>query len=394
MATSNQVSTHKKTRRRSPTPWTAEAAILRGPKARTAPQVGQRYPFKHFDFPRPSSLSVIHPLPLVGGKLDSDPVRWIKIEIRIKIKISKHDRRSRPRAVNGCPFPPFYPSMKLGYNTNGLAHHDSIEGLELLADIGYRSVAITIDHGWLAPGSDRFDEQLARIRDCLARTGMSNVIETGARFLLNPRIKHFPTLLDPKPDNVDRRIGFLKHCVDTAVALNSECVSLWSGARHESMNDQQALDALEKNLRPVLEYASERDVWIGFEPEPGMFIDTLASFDRMLQWIDAPNLKLTLDIGHLFCQGEVPIVDYIQRWRDRIVNVHIEDTRAGVHEHLMFGEGQIHFPPVIESLIDIQYQGGLHVELSRHSHDAAQIAQRSYTFLDSIIRQIHNARSA
>ena len=41
--------------------------------------------------------------------------------------------------------------MLLGYNTNGLAHHDLFDAVELLADIGYRSVAITIDHTALPP---------------------------------------------------------------------------------------------------------------------------------------------------------------------------------------------------------------------------------------------------
>ena len=41
--------------------------------------------------------------------------------------------------------------MLLGYNTNGLAHHDLFDAVGLLAEIGYRSVAITIDHGALPP---------------------------------------------------------------------------------------------------------------------------------------------------------------------------------------------------------------------------------------------------
>ena len=42
--------------------------------------------------------------------------------------------------------------MFLGYNTNGLAHHDLFDAVALLAEIGYRGVAITIDHNALPPG--------------------------------------------------------------------------------------------------------------------------------------------------------------------------------------------------------------------------------------------------
>jgi len=90
---------------------------------------------------------------------------------------------------------------------------------------------------------------------------------------------------------------------------------------------------------------------------------------------------LTLDVGHLWCQGELPIADYIARWGQRIVNVHIEDMRAGVHEHLMFGDGEMRFPPILEALGKANYRGGLHVELSRHSHEAPTAASKAYHFL-------------
>ena len=41
---------------------------------------------------------------------------------------------------------------------------------------------------------------------------------------------------------------------------------------------------------------------------------------------------------------------------------------AGVHEHLMFGEGTMDFPPIFRALHAIGYPRGVHVELSRHSH--------------------------
>jgi L-ribulose-5-phosphate 3-epimerase len=47
----------------------------------------------------------------------------------------------------------------------------------------------------------------------------------------------------------------------------------------------------------------------------------------------------------------------------------------------MFGEGQISFPPVFKALSQVGYQGGVHVELSRHSHEAPQVARKAYAFL-------------
>jgi sugar phosphate isomerase/epimerase len=277
--------------------------------------------------------------------------------------------------------------MLLGYNTNGFAHHDPLDALEILAEIGYRGVALTLDHGPLDPFAADWPAHLQRLKATLKQLNLRSTIETGARYLLDPRHKHEPTLVSPAAAERARRIDFLKRAIDTAVFLDSDCVSLWSGSRRDEASDEATLERLTESLRVVLRHATESGVTLGFEPEPGMFIDTLKSFHRLLQWIDAPHLELTLDVGHLWCQGELPIADYIARWGPRIVNVHIEDMRAGTHEHLMFGEGEMRFAPIIDALAKAGYRGVLHVELSRHSHQAPEAARKAYDFLKPLVER-------
>ena len=272
--------------------------------------------------------------------------------------------------------------MLLGYNTNGLAHHDLLDAIELLAAIGYNSVAITIDHHALSPRDPRWLEQLDEVAAALRKHGMRSVIETGARYLLNPVQKHEPTLVSP---DAEARIEFLQHAIDVAAALGSDCVSLWSGVLHDDSPDDVAWDRLSQGLTVVLAHADDRNVPLGFEPEPGMFVDGMSRYAELLDRVSAPRLQLTLDVGHLQCLGETPITDQIRHWADRIVNVHFEDMRSGEHEHLMFGEGEIDFPPVIAALQEIGYVGGLHVELSRHSHVGPYAAMASAKFLRPLV---------
>ena len=275
--------------------------------------------------------------------------------------------------------------MLLGYNTNGMSHHDLLDAVTLLAELGYRGVAITIDHGALSPRDRSFGEQLGPLRRLLQQLGMRSVIETGARFLLDPREKHEPTLLSPDRFARARRQEFYRHAIRCAAELESDCVSLWSGALREEVPYEEALARLADGLGPVLEDAARHGVVIGFEPEPGMLIDSMARFDDLLRRIDSPALRLTLDVGHLHCQGETPIPDVIRTWAPRLANVHLEDMRAGVHEHLMFGQGEIDFPPVIRALVDVGYQGGVFVELSCHSREAPSAARQAMEFLRAIL---------
>ena len=271
--------------------------------------------------------------------------------------------------------------MLLGYNTNGLAHHDLDDAVRLLADLGYRSVAITIDHTALPPYERYHAQQLGRLRRLLEQLAMRSVIETAPRFLLDPVEKHEPTLISASPAGRRRRVEFYQYAVDCAAALGSDCVSLWSGVLRPDAGRPQAMAWLVEGLQEVLSYAAARQVMIGFEPEPGMLIDTMRAYEELLSVVDAPNFRLTLDVGHLHCQGETPIASVIRRWSSRLVNVHLEDMRAGRHEHLMFGEGEIDFPPIFRALAEIGYSGGVHVELSRHSHEGPAAARRAMEFL-------------
>jgi sugar phosphate isomerase/epimerase len=278
--------------------------------------------------------------------------------------------------------------MLLGYNTSGLAHHDPFKAIELLAEIGYKSVALTLDHGPLNPFAADWDANLQRLKLVLKQAGMRSTIETGALFLLDPRQRLEPTLVSPSETDRQKRIDFLMRAVDAAAVLDSDCVSVWSGVRRDDVPDEAMLERLTESLRVVLRHATGCGVTLGFEPVPGMFIDTLKAFHRLLQWIDAPHLELTLDVGHMWCQGELPIADYISRWAQRIVNVHIEDMRAGVHEHLMFGDGEMRFAPIIEALAKAGYHGPLHVELNRHSHDGPAAARKAYDFLKPLVAKV------
>lgn len=276
--------------------------------------------------------------------------------------------------------------MLLGYNTNGLAHHDPFDAVELLAEIGYQSVALTIDHHCLSPFRSDHASDLSRMRGTLQRLGMRSVVETGARFLLDRNVKHEPTLMTADPAARQRRIDFYRRCIDIAASLGSDCVSLWSGILREPITEAEAMDRLAAGLDEVLEYAQAQHVVIGFEPEPGMFIDTMARYDQLCERVAAPHFRLTLDVGHLHCLGETPVEDYVARYASQLINVHIEDMRRGVHEHLPFGEGEIDFPPLIRALQASDYDGGLHVELSRHSHDGPRFARESFGFLKRLSR--------
>jgi sugar phosphate isomerase/epimerase len=272
-------------------------------------------------------------------------------------------------------------SLTFGYNTNGFAHHRLEDALAILAELGYGSVALTLDYHALDPFEPELPRRTERLRTLLDRLRLRSVVETGARFLLDPRRKHQPTLLSPRPDERAARLEFLRRAVRVAHELGSDAVSFWSGAPADAAPHDALLGRLAEGCKTLCEDAAGRGVRLAFEPEPGMLIDSMARFAVLSRLVDHPAFGLTLDVGHLHCQGELPVADHVRRWLGVLWNVHIEDMRRGVHEHLMFGEGEIDFGPVLAALRQAGYAGGVHVELSRHSHDAVETARRALAFL-------------
>jgi sugar phosphate isomerase/epimerase len=273
--------------------------------------------------------------------------------------------------------------MLIGYNTNGFAHHRLEDALRILADLGCRSVAITLDYHSLDPFDPDLECQVGVVRGLLERLQLRSVIETGARFLLDPGRKHQPTLLSDTESDRRRRFDFLSRSIALARELGSDAVSFWSGTPQQTAPSDVLMDRLVAQCRELAGVAAENHVRLAFEPEPGMFIDTMTRFAELHRKVDHACFGLTLDIGHLHCQGETPIADHLRRWRSALWNVHIEDMRRGVHDHLMFGEGEIEFGPVLRALEEIDYHGGVHVELSRHSHDAVNVARKALAFLSN-----------
>lgn len=271
--------------------------------------------------------------------------------------------------------------LKLGYNTNGFEHHALDDAIEIIAEIGYQSVAITLDVDKLDPYGEAIQDEIRHIRGRLDHWGLSCVIETGARYLLHPELKHEPTLISEDEGGRALRLDFLKRAVDVATGLGANVVSFWSGRKPPDMRENVANGYLLEGCRALSDHAVSRGVNLAFEPEPGMFIETMTQFDRLWKELDSPVFFLTLDVGHIHCLDDGDPALWIRHYRDMLLNVHIEDMRKGVHEHLMFGDGEMRFGPIMAALRETGYTAGVHVELSRHSKDAVTAARRAYDFL-------------
>ncbi len=274
--------------------------------------------------------------------------------------------------------------LRFAYNTNGLAHHRLADALDLLADLGYDGVALTPDVGHLDPFTAT-PREVDRVAAQLARRGLDVCIQTGARFLLDRRRKHQPTLLDSDAAAQGVRLDFLVRCLDLGRDLGARVLAFWSGSPPRP-EPPAALDLrLADGARRVADAAAARDMLAAFEPEPGMHAATLADWSRLRDAASHPALRLALDVGHVHCNREGDPAALCARHAAELADVQVEDMREGEHLHLAFGEGTLDLAPVLASLVRNGYDGLVGVELSRDSHRAPEVAAAALAHL----RKIH-----
>ncbi|MFD6067915.1 EboA domain-containing protein [Amycolatopsis lurida] len=281
-------------------------------------------------------------------------------------------------------------TFSLGYGTNGFSNHRLDDALAIIADLGYTGVALTLDHDHLDPFADDLARQVDHVASRLSSLGLNRVvIETGARYLLDPWRKHSPTLL---ADDPALRIDFLARALQIAGDLGADCVSFWSGV--STVDNDLAWSRLREGVATVLEHAARLNVRLAMEPEPGHLVQHLAQVLELRKELGEPDLfGVTLDVGHCVAVEPVNAAECVRLAGPLLWNVQLDDMLPRVHEHLEFGDGHLDLPGTLAALAEIGYTGLAAVELPRHSHAAPDTARRAFEALTAAMPQTWSAKA-
>ena len=282
--------------------------------------------------------------------------------------------------------------LRYAYNTNGCAHHRLGDALDLIAEAGYAGVALTLDWPHLDAMAADYLGPARRLGDALRARGLGLVVETGARFVLDPRHKHEPTLMSPDPGGRALRLDFLTRALDVCAVAGGETVSFWSGPVRPGVAAADAWSRLEEGVAELVRRAAERGVEASFEPEPGHLTEHLADYDRLAA--AAPGLRLALDAGHLLVTAEADPAEAVRARASQLGTVAVEDMDRGVHLHKPFGTGDVDVPSVLAALHDVGFSRLVTVELSRESPRAHEAIPESIAFLRAAEAHVAETRVA
>jgi sugar phosphate isomerase/epimerase len=158
-----------------------------------------------------------------------------------------------------------------------------------------------------------------------------------------------------------RYLPELYDSVDLAhyMGIGQLTIHLWIDSRFVS---SVAIAEKLRILRELTNYANKKKVVIGLEN----LSEKAEDLEKAV--LEAPDLRLTLDVGHGQLLSRVNrSFEILERLADFVVELHVHDNMGGSGPaddlHLPVGEGVIDFQTIIEKAVERGFQGDVVVEV-------------------------------
>jgi len=136
-----------------------------------------------------------------------------------------------------------------------------------------------------------------------------------------------------------------------------------------------------RSVRTLIAIAKKLGVEISIEntPEPFHFlVKRMQDFALFYSELGSDaDLGITLDIGHANTNQQV--FDFIEKFADKIVHVHISDNEGKYDSHRGIGYGKIDWEAVAKALRIINYKGRVMLESIDHVPESIQTMRRLFT---------------
>ena len=253
--------------------------------------------------------------------------------------------------------------IKLSYSTNGLVNLSLMDAIDAVEKAGYPGIELAFHMDQFNP-FELSDDDLAALRQRFDNSDIKpSCIATPTLFFLADR-PHDPSAMCVDLAGRKQRIKLIKEGIKLARALNVKIVSFGSGfIRDDHVNnphvDPEAL--LIDSIRECVAFIGDDDIILTIEPEPGMFIETIAQGVALIEKVDLDKFRLHIDICHAYCSDE-NYVDAIAGAAHLTKYLHVSDTTEGYNLKILemaddldldfdFANYLIYFPQTADFLL-------------------------------------------
>ncbi len=277
--------------------------------------------------------------------------------------------------------------MTFGYSTNAFVRYSLEESIEMIARLGFKGVEIMGDRPHLYP-PDYSREKLDHVGTLLKKNRLKvNNINSFTLFAVGDT--YLPSWIEPEKKRREIRIRHTLQSLKVAKALDCANISVPPGGPLEkNMSRKQAFQLFHQGLEKVMPDAERLGIKILVEPEPDLLMENTSEFKEFIKDVRSPFIGLNFDIGHFYCAGENPSKSFEDLF-EYTGHVHLEDIASTrEHNHLIPGLGAIDLKEVLTTMVRLNYQGDISLELYPYVHMPEAAGKKSLEFLKPIFEEI------
>jgi len=275
--------------------------------------------------------------------------------------------------------------MVFGYSTNAFVKFSLVEAITRIAQLGFYGLEIMCDRPHLYP-EDYGEKDLAEIKQQIDKYHMKiNNLNSFTLFAVGDT--YLPSWIEPEAERREIRIRHTLNCIKIADSLGCKNISIPPGGPLNSASREACISLFHQGLEQVTPLAEELGVKILLEPEPDLLIENSKEFKSFIREVRSKSVGLNFDMGHFFCAGEDPTVAFEElfQW---IGHVHLEDiAQSRVHNHLIAGYGTIRFLEIFKTMVRLNYQGDISLELYPYVDMPEKAGKESMEFLRPIFQE-------
>ncbi len=221
--------------------------------------------------------------------------------------------------------------IKLSYSTFGLTNLHFLDSIGVVDKAGYPGIELSFHRDQFNP-FEITDEYIATIKKRFGTVAVKPACVATASHFFTPSRPHEPSLMSPDLAGRKRRIDLVRRGIDVAHKLGVSLVTFGSGfIRDEhivnpSVDPGELLaDSIHQCLRAIRD---DEDMTLLIEPEPGMFIETVAQGLSLVNEVNSSRFQLHLDLCHMYC-SEHDCVSALAQAAPHTRYLHVSDARKG-----------------------------------------------------------------
>ena len=264
----------------------------------------------------------------------------------------------------------------LCYSTSSLPPVPVKQWLDILEPTAFRGIELVLTPDMLA--QNPIESFFTNLRSEVEARGFRvQNIHLGNPLLLS-QVPHEPGLASSSKSDREQRLKAAEIGVKAAILTGSPHLTLTTGLQPENVSMQQCLSWIQEGLEQLMELTKAQTM-ICLEQEPEMVIHSASQLHQLCQKYSG-SLGVTYDVGHAHVLEE-NISRELKRLSPWLQNLHLEDISGNIHKHLLFGEGDIDFTAIFQTLREINYTKDITPDLYPYADQHEKALTASMQFL-------------